>query len=600
MEKTLYLYLLLAVAILMGCDGGRKPEELGAISIMTDTNPDSALACLDSLTARKAGWSKAAQMRYDLLRAKAQNKAYIPFTSDSAATAFTHYYDSHGTPNDRLQAHYLLGCVYRDLGESPRAVNCFWDAIAAADTTAEDCDYRTLGATYSQMADVYHRQLLLTYEIEARQHASDYAYLSKDTFTAIYGQNLAAGAYILLNQNKKAEDILKRTMALFRKHGHEKAAAQSTTIMMALYVDDRERLPELKSLIDVYEQESGLFDEHHELPPNKRLFYYYKGKYFEGVGQLDSAEYYYRKRYYPGLPPLAKDPVYRGLLSVFKKRHQADSIAKYAQLYCEANDSSIAIKDRELTAQMAANYNYFNFEKNAHKNALKAYRLLVGLILSVCIIIILSVVGYMALKHYRKVQKLKLEEHQQELATVNHMLKESNRKGREFKQKYEQSERAIEVVNAQHHTEMGELTEKVSTLEQTVETLQRRNELSGQFRQSHLFLDTGIMKRIRLFLTHPQKHLSNYDLKLLAETTREYYPDLMRDITQAVGSDTLAEYVCILVALNVSSADITHLLDITFSQVSNLKQRINVALFKEKTARTLYSNLSARYGIPSI
>lgn len=597
MQRVLSLYILLAVAILTGCDGGSMPEELRAVDSMADSHPDSALICLDRLAGQKDSWDKASRMRYELLKAKAQNKAYIPFTSDSIATIFTDYYDSHGTPNDRLLAHYLLGCVYRDRGESPRAVDCFKDAIATADTTAEDCDYRTLGAAYAQMAYVYHRQLLLTYEIEARRHASDYAYLAKDTFTAIYGQELVAGAYILLNQNKKAEDILKKTMALFKKHGYEKAAARSSNIMMALYVDDKEKLTELKRLIDIYEQESGLFDEHHELPPNKRQFYYYKGKYYEGIGHLDSAEYYYRKRYYPDMPPVAKDPMYRGLLSVFKKRHQADSIAKYAQLFCEANDSSIAIKDRELTAQMAASYNYFNFEKEAHKNALKAYRFLVGLILSVCIIIILSAVGYMASKHYRKVQKLKQKEHQQELSTISAMLAESKRKSNELRQKYELSEKKIEKINTQHKSEKDKLTEQISILKNTVEVTQRRSELSDQLKQSQLFKETGIMKRIKIFLNHPQRHLSDSDLKLLAETTKEFYPDLMNDISQTIGTDTLGEYVCILVALKISSAGITHLLDITSSQVSNLKQEINTAMFHEKTARTLYTNLSQRYGI---
>ena len=106
-----------------------------------------------------------------------------------------------------------------------------------------------------------------------------------------------------------------------------------------------------------------MFDERHELPPSKRQFYYYKGKYFDEVGELDSAEYYYRKIFRPNMSFVSMNPMYEGLLSVFTKRHKADSIAKYAQLYCMVNDSSIAIKDQELTAQMAASYHYNRFQK---------------------------------------------------------------------------------------------------------------------------------------------------------------------------------------------------------------------------------------------
>ena len=121
-----------------------------------------------------------------------------------------------------------------------------------------------------------------------------------------------------------------------------------------MYVKSSERQPEVKQLMDRFESESDWFDSHHELPPSKRQYYSYKGQYYERIGLLDSAEYYYRKIFRPNMAPVDKDPMYRGLLSVFKTRRQTDSIAKYALLYGEANDSSIAKRDQELTAQMAS------------------------------------------------------------------------------------------------------------------------------------------------------------------------------------------------------------------------------------------------------
>ena len=74
-----------------------------------------------------ASWSTAQRMRFELLRAKAMNKGDILFTSDSVMRQVTDYYDSHGTDNERMEAHYLLGCVYRGLYEVPRAIDCFMD-----------------------------------------------------------------------------------------------------------------------------------------------------------------------------------------------------------------------------------------------------------------------------------------------------------------------------------------------------------------------------------------------------------------------------------------------------------------------------------------
>ena len=47
-------------------------------------------------------------------------------------------FDRHGTRNERMLAHYLLGCVLSDLGDSPEALQAFYDAIEMADTTRTD------------------------------------------------------------------------------------------------------------------------------------------------------------------------------------------------------------------------------------------------------------------------------------------------------------------------------------------------------------------------------------------------------------------------------------------------------------------------------
>ena len=39
----------------------------------------------------------------------AQNKCDTVFRSDSLQHVLTDYYDRHGTPNERMWAHYLLG-----------------------------------------------------------------------------------------------------------------------------------------------------------------------------------------------------------------------------------------------------------------------------------------------------------------------------------------------------------------------------------------------------------------------------------------------------------------------------------------------------------
>ncbi len=81
------------------------------------------------------------QMHEALMQAKAQNENFEPFTTDSTMLRVVDYYDAHGTANEQMLAHYLLGCVYRDLGDAPRALECYYDAVSKADTTSADCDW---------------------------------------------------------------------------------------------------------------------------------------------------------------------------------------------------------------------------------------------------------------------------------------------------------------------------------------------------------------------------------------------------------------------------------------------------------------------------
>ena len=339
MKQRLRLFLLCAVLAVVACSERREYREAlsRAEAAMAD-HPDSALLILDSLGQYEQEFGRHFRMQFQLHRLNAQNKTDVTFTSDSLAKELVDHFDSHGTTNERVLAHYLLGRVYGDMGEAPRAISSYQDAIAVADTTAVDFDFYALECVYSQMATVFHRQLLLTNEIEARKKASYYAFRANKPKWGIYNIDMIAGTYILLNKKDSAEIILKSVLEQYREHGYTQQALRSSRTLIHLYLEDPKRLAEAKALMDQFEAESELFDEHHELPPSQRHYYSYKGKYYESLNVLDSAEYYYRKIYRPNMTYVQKDPMYRGLLSVFKKRHQADSVAKYAQLYGEAND----------------------------------------------------------------------------------------------------------------------------------------------------------------------------------------------------------------------------------------------------------------------
>ena len=524
-----------------------------------EAHPDSALLRLDSIRSLKESWPKRLRMRYDLLEAKAQNKAFVDFTSDSIAKEFTKYYDSHDTANERMMAHYLLGCVYRDLGEAPHAVDCYLDAISQADTTAKDCDFYTLSCAYAQMADIYYRQLLLSYSTIARKRASYYAFKANKPVYAISDLERIASAYILQNKKDSAELILIEVQHLYQRYGLLQNALQSFTKLIHIYVNDSNKLIQTKELIDKYDSEFSSFDKNHELQGAKRKFYFYKGRYFEGVNQLDSAEYYYRKIYRPNMSYTAMDPMYRGLQSVFTKRHQADSIAKYSQLLCLANDSSIAKKDQDLTAQMAASYNYNRYQKEALENEKIAHHtqiILISILIGVAIIALFLYTIWR--NHLKKQEKLRTEYDSATKALENNL-------------------QTLQMLDVSYQEVIAVIKEELDKTRNESHT--RLEALTAEYEQNKTELE------------------EEKDWDMLYTEIAKYFPNILQDLNSSPKITKQKTRVCLLVSLRIQDNCIANWLDLKPNRVSNIKSELNQELFNETSARTLYNNLRRKYNI---
>ena len=405
-----------------------------------------------------------------------------------------------------------------------------------------------------------------------------------ETLNAISSLKLSAGAYILLNKRDTAEAILNDVVHLYMNNGYEQEAIQTSLMLMHLFVDKPEKLAELKSIIIQYDYKSNLFDEDHELPPYFRQFNYYKGKYFENVNNLDSAEYYYRKVYGPNMPYHAKNPMYKGLLSVFRKRHQADSIAKYSQLYCETNDSSIAIKDQQLTAQLAASYDYHFYKEQSLENENKALWTSIALAVALLLLTVLVVGVIYLVKRFRKVQvRLRriLLEREEELLQMHQQEKE-------------------ELQRAYHHRQelaRQEYEQKLARLQLRQEeelTASKKKEVSRKY-----FNHVVVLRSIRVANDYHQS-LTEKAFDDLLTITYEHFPMMQQEFEQTEVITTQMKRVCVLSILDVRVDDIGRLLKVSPQRITNLRAELSILLFNKKTARQFESNLRKHFGIKKV
>ena len=560
---------------------------------LIDAQPDSALHLLESRLADKDAWPRAQRMRYELLRAKAMNKAYVPFTTDSVMLQVADYYDG-GDPNDAMLAHYLLGCVYRDLGEAPAAVESFQKAIACADTVRQDCNYKILSSTYSQMADAFYKELLLSEALEARKKAQHYAMLSKDTIIAISEMKLSSGVYILLNQLDSAEELLYEVVRLYKQKNREQDAINALPLLMHLYIDQPSRQQELKQFIDLYDAECVQFDKQHNLPPQKRKFFYYKGRYFENAGLVDSAEFYYRKEHRENMPLSAKNSMYKGLLNVYSKRHVADSISKYARLYCEVNDSSISIKDRELTAQLAASYQYNRIRKEALKNEADATMAKFQLMMLFIVFAFLITVGIVLFVRIRK-------RHLQRFAKIKELYAETMERYQKNVHSMQLLEsihqNTIDSLSLQYRTNIEELQAENEGLKTCINELKNSKDLQKHAEISKEFFESQIVTIIRNKANRQKYEMNDNEWNELTTKAGECFPLLIKHLRKIENATPQKTRTCILVILQLRTDQIAYLLQVIPQRITNIKREINKALFNNPSARSLYSSLIQEYNI---
>ena len=584
MRKALSFLLpgccLLAVLLLTACGGDPKVAALLDVADSLSTaNPDSALQLLTHHFPLQDGSgeaispSKSQRMRLALIRARAMNKAYVDFTTDSVMKQVADYYDHHGSPNEQMEAHYLLGCTYRDLGEAPRAVDCFHDAIACADTTALDCNNHILSCVYAQMANVYYRQQLFSHSIDARKKSMHYSLVAGDTVLAVSDKRFLASVYILVNRKDTAEIILQDVIRYYQKHRYIQESIMTSLMLMYLYTDSKQKTSELKRLIDRFDDGCQLFDENHELPPSAHIFYYYKGRYFEAVGKLDSADYYYRKVYYPNMPFTTRNSMYKGLLSTSLTLGQADSVTKYAQLYCAANDSSISVKDKELTALMAASYQYNNLQKELQINARKAYLANIRLIFisTLCVAVVVFAV-YVVKKNQRKRKQQQLA-YAAAIAERAKLQKElANLVGKNY-----------DAIIAQKEDEIVSLNEIIARHETAFRQVMTKNRLSD-FEKSNIVKLFDKAKEFR----KDTPALTNADWE---ELIKEFSNDMPTAYAVMNKLSTLQLHVCILLLLDYEETVIAILKQTKPQTINNAKIRANQKLFHSNDAASLKTNL---------
>ena len=551
---------------------------------LLNINPDSSLFILDNIREDKSTWSRSQQMRYELVYAQAQNKAFVNFTTDSIALVLVDYYNRHGNANEQMMANYMAGCAYRDLEDALSALKYLNLAVDAVDESDGDCDLNTLMRVYSQMGGLYQRVAAFENERIADSNAERLAWQICDTLSAL--RLMWAQACCLYDSRNQSQAIMiLDSIAQFtEKNGIQEDPDLIYPIKTDYYLE-RKDIKCAEILLREYEYKTGILTESLDTLNYDMAHFYLKGKYYNISQKPDSAIQMFNKLLHLlGQRPLytsqrhgLEEVSYQGLTQAYSLKHQPDSVIKYANLYCQWNDSSTRAKSSEHLLRYQSLYNYAKIQDQVLKAEQKASRLRVTMILLVVIGIAIAIIVWSIYQ-----ERLKKERQKQI---------ETNKGYQSLLHEIEKSAEELQLLKTDSERFLKEKELEIQSLQTALSMYQGNVQNVEQWNNERTILQCDLVHHLHS-LSAQGKVATQDELDGLVTIAQNVFQKFHQTITDPTKRLSNREIItCILIRFKFIPSEIAVLTNNSYQQITNLKSTINKKLFDKKGAKTLDSNL---------
>jgi tetratricopeptide (TPR) repeat protein len=526
------------------------------------------------------------RMRADLDSLNQRNRNDLPFTP-ADVQPFVDYFDRHGTANDRLLAHYLMGRAYHEQGEAPMALQYYQQAAEYADTTDRDCDYAQLSRVYGQMGGIFYDQRLFKEQFESDSMAVKYAWLACDTLAALMITEQKGPTYQIMDKHNEAIIAIEQVAQLYELYGYPSYAAiargsvVNSLIETGRYEKARQYLNECRQYVT---------DSLGRYVKGRELYYYYEGMANLSEQKLESAEKCFRTEI-----NVAKDHNNQlagayGLAKLYTQLHMHDSVSKYMSIAYGENDSMHAERRSQEIAQAKSMYDYSQYQKTARieseKSASEKLRRQQITAVLIVVVIVALVVFWCIYTAKREIKRQYARAEQELEQTQFEVL----------------SLRSHLVDNESLRIQQEELKDMIAEKEERIAEL--RNQLNTQFdiktnkRESvnKQIMSSGIYAT--LVRKSKGKTLTNEELRCSRQLIHELLPDFYNTLTdKRYKLSTRDFYVCILLRIGFKSKEISNMLDISQPRVSQICTKIleNVFGLHEGSTKELIALLQQEY-----
>lgn len=347
MNKFLVLCIWSLLAVLTtACSKQTVLDDLEHIKNVGNENPRTALVMLDSLEFEIRESNDYVRSKYDLLRIRLNDKADNTPNSDIIIKRLIGYFEREGSQSEKQEVYYYAGSVYRDLHDTPQALEYFFKSLDFAQNN-KDCDSTMLKNTYSNLCYLQYR--VQNYD-DAVSMAEKELSISKQLKTDCVLPYLHLGsAYLALDSSKQARNAFNLAYEQIKTSKDISKHQNSLVYLLCDYSElgEIQKAKECLSLIEI-----------NPLVDYSAFACLAFAQYYESSNQNDSATIYCKRILEDGTDIYNMYDAAKLLYRIGKKTGNREEAGRYADLYMQLSDSLDFGKRQELAATVNNEYQY--------------------------------------------------------------------------------------------------------------------------------------------------------------------------------------------------------------------------------------------------
>lgn len=567
-KKGLAVFMWIVV-LLSSCggrgEGGWAHPTLQEADSLVEDAPEKALSLLRKDSAAICGQGKAGVMGLWLLKIHAEDKLYVTHLSDSIMQEVVEYYDAHGTPAQRAQAHYVLGRVYCDMRLSGSAISAFKKAIETRGEDSVTYLYKYKAASW--LGALYEGKRLWKDAMAAEKEAYGYAQKSGRTAPVVYALRDIGRLYDYQGKGKLGIPYYRKASAIALKARNAYLYNMVEEELAGVYIENGMMAEARKSLSTPVVEGTGV-------AADIASRYYIWGFFYERNSMTDSALYFYKKSLFYG-DIRFKHEVYADIASLYRRMGNYAESSSYSALYEATADS---LKRMEV-AEDENLMDYVEESLSANKEKMKVMRQRTKLAIIVAILVLILVpLGAYTLYAFRK-RKIERQLQHERLKAYRGKVNDSRKRDKE-----ELSALRERLNNSSHA-----LTDMQRELLQTTERLFAKEEETRVLRKRQQELKTTELQRSECYgKFHDDKFLPALkdfvELQQVLDDAYDGFTSKLKEFIPTIREEEM--WVCCMIKIGMTLTRMCKVLSCKSNYLSMMRKRLYKKVFGREGSAT--------------